>query len=384
MKKPGQGLSTKAIHAGEPETPIEGAICVPIFQSSTYLYEGQESYNDLKYMRLSNSPNHEALHQKLAALEGAEDALVAASGMAAISTALLTVLKSGDHMICQDCLYGGTLDLITNDFPALGIAHTPVDPRKPETWEQALTPETKVFYVETITNPLVQVMDLEAVVAFCRTHGLVSIIDNTFASPVNFRPAENGFDLSIHSCTKYLNGHSDIVAGAIIGGREMIERVTHKMNHLGGSLDAHACYLLHRGMKTLVVRMERHNQNALEMARFLEGHPAVAGVNYPGLENGQDFALASKLLDGYSGMLSFEMKGGVEAAEKFMTAVKLPFIAPSLGGVETLLTRPSTTSHAGLSPAQRAEAGISDGLIRVSMGLEDIQDLMEDFDQALK
>ena len=383
MKQTGPGLSTRAIHAGEPETPIEGAICVPIFQSSTYRYEGQGSYHDLKYMRLSNSPNHDALHRKLAALEGAEDALVTASGMAAISTALLTLLKAGDHLICQDCLYGGTLDLLCNDLPALGIDHTMVDPGRPDTWEQALKPGTKVFYVETITNPLVQVMDLEAVVDFCREHGLVSIIDNTFASPVNFRPAENGFDLSVHSCTKYLNGHSDIVAGAVIGSREMIERITHKLNHLGGSLDAHACFLLYRGIKTLAVRMDRHNQNALEMARFLEGHPAVAKVNYPGLENGPDFALAKKLLDGFSGMLSFEMKGGVAAAESSMARVKLPFVAPSLGGVETLLTRPCTTSHAGMSPEQRKEAGISDSLVRVSVGLEDIRDLTEDFDQAL-
>ena len=304
--------------------------------------------------------------------------------MAAITTTLLTLLKAGDHLICQDCLYGGTLDLLANDLPALGIEHTLVDPGKPETWEQALRPGTKAFYVETITNPLVQVMDLEAVVEFCRAHNLVSIIDNTFASPVNFRPAENGFDLSIHSCTKYLNGHSDIVAGAVIGSSETIGRITRKMNHLGGSLDVHACFLLHRGIKTLALRMERHNQNALEMARFLEGNPAVAKVNYPGLESTPDFAPASKLLDGFSGMLSFELKGGVEAAEKFMAAVTIPFIAPSLGGVETLLTRPATTSHSGMNPDQRRAAGISDGLIRVSMGIEDIHDLMEDFDQALK
>ncbi len=381
MKK--LGPATRAIHAGEPRPAIEGAICVPVFQSSTFEYAGQGSYHDIRYMRLNNTPNHLALHAKLAALENAEDALVTASGMAAVSAVLLTVLKKGDHVLCQDCLYGGTYDFITKDLPGLGIDHDFIDPGRPETWTDLLRPTTRAFYCETITNPLMQVMDLPAVVEFCKENGLISIIDNTFASPVFFRPAEHGFDLSIHSGTKYLNGHSDIVAGAILGPREMIVKITHKMNHLGGSLDAHACFLLHRGLKTLPLRMAYHHTSALEMARFLEAHPAVARVFHPGLPSNPDHARAESLLDGYPGMLSFELTGGLVAAESFMNKVELPFIAPSLGGVETLVTRPAATSHAGLSPDERQAAGISEGLVRVSIGLEDTADLMADFDQAL-
>lgn len=377
------GLATRAIHAGEPRPAIEGAICVPIFQSSTFEYTGQGSYHDIRYMRLNNTPNHVALHTKLAALENAEAALVTASGMAAVSAALLTVLQSGDHLLCQDCLYGGTHSFITQDLVALGIEHDFIDPARPETWADLIRPSTRVFYTETITNPLMQVMDLGAVVDFCQEHGLVSMIDNTFASPVFFRPAEHGFDLSIHSGTKYLNGHSDIVAGAVLGPSELIERVTHKLNHLGGSLDAHACFLLHRGLKTLPLRMAYHHQSALEIARFLEAHPAVARVFHPGLPENPDHARAEALLDGYPGMLSFELKGGLAAADEFLAKVELPFVAPSLGGVETLVTRPATTSHAGLSPAEREVAGISEGLVRVSIGLEDTSDLIADFDQAL-
>lgn len=376
-------LATRLIHAGEPQEPVEGAVTLPIFQSSTFVYQGQASYHDLKYIRLNNTPNHRALHHKLAALENAESALVTASGMAAISATLLALLKSGDHLLCQDCLYGGTLDLITKDLAALGIGHDFLDPERPESWAGLLKPTTRLIYVETISNPLMQVMDLEAVVGFAREHGLVSVIDNTFATPVNFRPADWGFDLSLHSGTKYLNGHSDIVAGAVIGRAELVERITHKLNHLGGSLDPHACFLLHRGLKTLAVRMDWHNRSAQRLAEFLAGHPAVTRVNYPGLPDAPDHQRASHLLDGFSGMLSFELRGGVAAAERFLSRVRLPYLAPSLGGVESLVTRPATTSHAGLSPQERQAAGISESLVRVSVGLEDPDDLVADFDQAL-
>jgi cystathionine beta-lyase/cystathionine gamma-synthase len=227
------------------------------------------------------------------------------------------------------------------------------------------------------------VTDLRAVVAFARAHGLVSVIDNTFASPVNFRPAERGFDLSIHSATKYLNGHSDIVAGAVIGRARLVETITHKLNHLGGSLDAHAAFLLHRGLKTLALRVRHQNASALELARFLEAHPAVRAVNYPGLPGHPGHALALELLDGTGGMLSFELRGGVAAAELLFRTLRLPISAPSLGGVETLITRPATTSHAGLRPEERERIGIRDGLIRVSVGIEATEDLIDDFGRAL-
>lgn len=377
-------IETKLIHAGEPEPRIYGAVSMPIFQSAMFEYAGESSYHDLKYIRLNNTPNHVALHQKLAALENAEAALVTASGMAAISSALLTVLSTGDHLLAQDCLYGGTHDFLTKDFSAFGISFDFIDGDDPNSWKAKLRPNTKAIYVETMTNPLLQVGDLKAVIEFANEHGLVSLIDNTFASPVNFRPAEWGFDLSLHSCTKYLNGHSDIVAGAVIGQAELIEKITHKLNHLGGSLDPHACFLLHRGMKTLAVRMKYQNESALKIAEFLEQYPQVERVNYPGLESHPRHQRARELFDGFSGMLSFELKGGLEAAERFIQNAKLPIIAPSLGGIETLITRPATTSHSGMSPQDRERLGITDSLIRVSVGIEATEEIIEDFAQALK
>jgi len=235
-----------------------------------------------------------------------------------------------------------------------------------------------------MSNPTLQVSDLKAAAAFAKEHGLVSLIDNTFASPINFRPAEWGFDVSLHSCTKYLNGHSDIVGGACIGGADLIERIRHKLNHLGGTMDPHAAFLLHRGMKTLALRVKQQNESALKIASFLESHSAIEKVNYPGLESYSRHQRARALFDGFSGMLSFEIKGGVEATERFMQKARLPITAPSLGGVETLMTRPSKTSHSGMSPEDRKGLGITDSLIRVSVGIEATEDLVEDFDQALR
>ena len=383
MTKVFKFLETKLIHAGEPEPRIEGAVSMPIFQSVNYEYTGETDYHSLKYIRLSNTPNHVALHQKLAASENAEDALVTASGMAAISTTLLTVLSAGDHLLVQDCLYGGTHDFITKDFPAFGIEFEFIDLDDPKSWKLKLRPNTKAIYVETMTNPLLQVGDLQAVVEFCQSHRLVSLIDNTFASPVNFRPSEWGFDISLHSCTKYLNGHSDIAAGAVIGRSILVDRVKHRLDHLGGSLDPHAAFLLHRGMKTLAVRVKYQNESTLKIARFLESHRAVARVNYPGLESHPRHQRARELFDGFGGVLSFELKGGVPAAEHFMRRTSLPILAPSLGGVETLITRPATTSHSGMSPMDRQRLGITDSLIRLSVGIEATEEMIEDFDRAL-
>lgn len=382
MEKTCHRLETKLIHAGEPVPRIGGAVCLPIFQSAMFETAGEDSYHDLRYIRLNNTPNHVAVHRKLAALENGEAALVTASGMAAITASLLTVLVPGDHLLVQDCLYGGTHEFITQDLAALGITHAFLksDPAK---WTDQVTAHTRAVYVETMTNPLLQVIDLEAVVRFARSHGLVSLIDNTFASPINFRPLDLGFDLSLHSATKYLNGHSDIVAGAVIGRDDWIKKITRRLNHLGGSLDPHACFLLHRGMKTLALRMGCHNHNALTLARALETHPAVRQVNYPGLESHPAHATARNLFDGFSGMLSFELHGGVEAAERFMAAVRLPVIAPSLGGVESLVTRPAATSHSGMKRDDRLKLGITDALIRFSAGIEHVQDLIEDFEHAL-
>ncbi|MGD9899966.1 MAG: PLP-dependent aspartate aminotransferase family protein [Calditrichaceae bacterium] len=383
MKNKSDKLATKVIHAGEPDPLINGAVSMPIFQTAMYEYSGESDQENLKYIRLNNTPNHIALGLKLAALENAESALVAGSGMAAISAALLSSLHSGDHLLAQDCLYGGTRTFITEILPEYGIQYDFIDARRPDTWISKIKPNTKVFYSESMTNPLLQVADLEAVVEFSKSNGLISMIDNTFASPVNFRPPEWGFDLSLHSGTKYLNGHSDIVAGAVIGKSDLVEKAALKLKLLGGALDPHACFLLHRGLKTLVLRMKQHNESGLKAAKFLENHPCVKNVNYPGLESNDGYSRAVKLFDGFSGMLSFEPKGGVDAAKKFIQNTTLPIIAPSLGGVETLLTRPASTSHSGLSAADRKKLGISDSLIRVSIGIEDVDDIINDFDQAL-
>jgi cystathionine beta-lyase/cystathionine gamma-synthase len=376
-------LDTLLIHAGEPRPRMGGALILPVFQSATFAFPDPSGDPALRYIRLNNTPNHEVLHAKLAALEKAEAALVTASGMAAIAAVLLTVLGSGDRILVQQGLYGGTHGLIHQDLARLGISADVVSDDDPADWRRHLQPGTRAFYVETITNPTLRVADLEAVAAFCREHGLVSIIDNTFASPVNFRPLEHGFDLSLHSATKYLNGHSDIVAGAVIGGANLVERVKQRLDHLGASLDPHACFLLHRGLKTLGVRVRQQNSGAEAVARFLSGHPAVARVNYPGLENHPDHPRAKGLFDGYGGMLSFEIDGGAAVAEAFLSHLRLPVVAPSLGGVESLITRPAATSHAGMTPAQRAAMGIGDNLVRMSVGLEAPEDLIADLDQAL-
>jgi cystathionine beta-lyase/cystathionine gamma-synthase len=382
MTRNSHRLETKLIHAGEPDPRIEGAVSIPIFQSAMFEYGDEADYHSLKYIRLNNTPNHIACHEKLAALENAEAALVAASGMAAISTALLTMLSAGDHLLIQDSLYGGTHDFVTKDLRTFGIDYSFIDGDQPASWSRQMRPNTKAIYVETMANPLLHIPDVKAVVEFAKANRLVSLIDNTFASPVNFRPAEWGFDLSVHSCTKYLNGHSDIVAGAIIGRSELVDKIKHRLDHLGGSLDPHAAFLLHRGMKTLAVRMRHHNESALRIAQFLQSHDAVEKVNYPGLESHPRYARARELFNGFSGMISFELKGDVEVAQRFMDRTTLPINAPSLGGVETLMTRPTRTSHSGMSPEDRRRLGISDRLIRLSVGIEATEDIIQDFTRA--
>jgi cystathionine beta-lyase/cystathionine gamma-synthase len=383
MSGPYKRLETKLVHAGEPRPRIDGAVEMPIFQSATFEYHGERRYDDVRYLRLNNTPNQLALHAKLAELEGSEAALVTASGMAAISTTLLTVLAAGDHLLAQNCLYGGTHDFVTREFAGLGLTVGFIDADRPDGWRAQLKANTRAVYVEAMTNPLLEVADLKAVTEFARAHGLISIIDNTFASPVNFRPIEAGFDLVVHSATKYLNGHSDIVAGAVAGSATLIERIRHKANHLGGSLDPHAAFLLNRGLKTLALRVRYQNESALRIAQFLEAHPAVARVHYAGLESHPRYARARSLFAGFGGVLSFELKGPAARADEFAGRVRIPAVAPSLGGVHTLLTRPASTSHAGLSPEDRERLGISDGLLRLSVGIEATEDLLEDFAQAL-
>ena len=377
-------LDTQLIHAGEPMPRIEGSVSMPIFQSANFVSDNAGDYDGVRYLRLNNTPNHLAVHQKLAAVEHAEAALVTASGMAAISAIALTFLKQGDHILAQRVLYGGTYDLFLRHLPDWGIDVSWVDSDAPATWADQLRPNSKMFYVETIGNPMMDVPDLAAVVQFCQANNLLSVIDNTLASPVNFCPLPFGFDVSVHSATKYLNGHSDVVAGAIMSSAARIKKVTKKLNLLGACLDTHACFLLHRGMKTMGLRVQAQNHNALTLAQFLSNHPAVAQVNYPGLPQHPQHARAKHLLAGFGGMLSFELTNGVAATERFVQRLRLPIEAASLGGVESLITLPAKTSHALLTGPERAHLGIADHLIRISVGIENSHDLMSDFAQALR
>ena len=383
MSKNSFGFTTKLVHAGEPDPRIEGAVSMPIFQSSTYEYSGEEQYDDIRYIRLNNTPNHKAIQKKLAAIECAESALVTSSGMSAITATLLTFLKQGDHLLSHKSLYGGTASFILEDLPRYGITFDLIDTTDPSGWSMMLKPNTKVIYAETITNPMLDVPELGAIVDFAKENNLISMIDNTFASPVLFSPAELGFDISLHSCTKYINGHSDIVAGAVIGSDEFIKIITSRMNHFGGSLNPGACFLLHRAIKTLELRMIRQSKNAGQIALFLENHPEILSVNYPGLVSNNSYERAKKYLSGFSAMVSFEVVGGKTRSIKFMDQLDIAINAPSLGGVETLITRPALSSHSGMDPAERVKAGITDSLIRLSVGIETVDDLITDLDQAL-
>jgi len=376
-------MRTRAVHAGEPRPLIGEAIVAPIFQSSTYRQVDDSSYHDIRYLRLNNTPNHLHVGAKIADLEGTEAAIPTSSGMSAITTALLALLESGDHIIVQDCVYGGTLEFFLQAPKAYGIDVTFVSLDDPDAWRAARLDRTRALYTESVTNPLIDVGRLDEIVAFGREHGYTTFIDNTFPSPCNFRPVDLGFDVILHSATKYLNGHSDLVGGAVAGRRETVERVRDRLNVLGGSMDPHTCYLLGRGMKTLPLRVAAQNQTAQQLAEMLARHPAVETVRYPGLAADPSHERAARWFDGFGGMLSFVPAGGLQHSDRVLAALALPIRAPSLGGVETLVSRPATSSHAGLEPGHRRSLGIADAMIRVSVGIEDADDLVADFAQAL-
>jgi cystathionine beta-lyase/cystathionine gamma-synthase len=379
----GESMDTVAVHGGERRPGPEGSVVFPIFQGTVYEIEPGTDYHDMKYLRLNSTPSQQYLHDKLAALEGAEAAVATSSGMAAVTTILLSLLRAGDHLLASDCLYGGTHDFLTERAAGLGWSVTFVDAGRPETWAAARTERTRAFLVETITNPLMRVGALDQVAEFGRREGIVTVIDNTFASPVNFRPLAAGFDVVFHSATKYLGGHSDLVAGAVMASADRIEQVRKALNLFGASLDPNPGFLLARGIKTLALRVQAQNANALALARFLQDHPAVAAVNYPGLDTHPDHQHAARLLSGFGGMLSLRLHGGEQAAQALLDAVTLAYSAPSLGGVESLVTRPAITSHAGMSEQDRDRIGITSDLIRISAGIEGTQDLIDDYAQAL-
>lgn len=376
------GLSTRAIHGEPTQRPDWTAIAPPLFQSSTFT-NPIGSTAEVRYSRYGNNPTQLAIAQRLARLEGAEAALFVGSGMGAIALAHLAVLRPGDHLVSSEWIYGGATRLFSQEFGRLGIEVTFVQPTQSREWKRALRKNTRAVFVEVLTNPLLRVVDLEPVAALCRTEGMALIVDSTFATPVNFRPFEHGADIVVHSATKYLNGHSDVVAGAVVGTEALVEEVRRLMQLWGQALDPFAGWLIDRGLRTLVVRVERQNETALTLARWCAEQPAFVRVHHPGLPSHPDAELAQRTFSGFGGMLGVELKGGTRAAERFVRALRLVAHAPSLGGVESVVSEPRLTSHRLLSVADREKAGIPDGFLRFSLGLEDSDDLIADFAQAL-
>ena len=382
MKRRGLGLSTRAIHGSLLRRAPRKPMTTPVFQSSTFINQ-VGSNEEVLYTRYGNNPNQVEIGRRLAALEGAEAAIFLASGMGATALAHLAVLQPGDHLLATDWAYGGTRVLFTREFRRVGIDVTFVDPSSTREWRRRIRKSTRAIFVETPTNPVARVLDLAPLAKLCRSHGMTLIVDSTFASPVNFRPLEHGADIVIHSATKYLNGHSDVIAGAVAATGDVIEEVRSLLKSWGPAIDPHAAWLVERGMKTLSVRMARHNDNSLALAQWLSEHPAVSAVMYPGLETHPDHELASSLLDGFGGIVGLQLKGGARAAGRMLRRLRLASHAPSLGGVETLVSEPRLTSHAGLSAKERRAQGVPDGFIRVSVGIEDVDDLIADFKRAL-
>jgi methionine-gamma-lyase len=384
------GPQTLAIHAGEPSRHgVNAGVGTNICRTSTFTFSSTQEMKEWAegkntayiYTRYGN-PTLSVAEGKIAALEGAEAAIVTASGMAAISSALLGALKQGDELLSTAQLYGGSYRLMRDVFPDMGITVRHVGISL-EGIESLVTPRTKVLYIETPTNPTLRLVNLEQAVAFAKKHKLTSIIDNTFATPALQKPIAVGFDMVVHSATKYMGGHSDIIAGAAAGSRRWMDRVRHMVIYLGGSMDPGAAFLLIRGMKTMGVRIERQCANAMAVAKFLQRHPKVARVHYPGLKSHPDHALAKKQMKNFGSMLAFDMKGGLPAASKFCDRVQLFLLAASLGGVESLVVLPIYSSHYRMSAKELELAGVTPGTVRVSVGLEDAADLIADLKQAL-
>ncbi len=380
--------TTRLIHAGA-EANETSALSVPIYQSSTFRFDTAEQGAELcnavapthLYTRWGN-PTTKALELALADVEGAGAALAFSSGMAAGVTAVMAMVKSGDHVVAANCLYAGMTELFERVLLPLGVETTFVDPEEDGAFERALRPETRLIYVETPANPTLAITDLAAVAELARSRGIFTLADNTWASPWNTRPLSLGIDAVIHSATKYLGGHSDVIAGAAMGSREWVERLWPYLKIFGGCPSPHDAWLLHRGLKTLGLRVERQNASAMALAEFLDSHPRVTQVYYPGLPGHPGHEAARKQMKGFGGMLSFEVEGGVAAGRTILESFSVITHAVSLGGVETLAVHPASTTHAPLTAEERRRADISDGLIRMSVGLEEPRDLIADLERA--
>ena len=382
MSRRRYGPSTIAVH-GEPHRRADWSPVVPpLMQSSTFV-NPVGSDEEVLYTRYGNNPNQVTIAKKYAMLEGADEALFLSSGMGATALAHLAVLRPGDHLVSSAWIYGGTRRLFDEEFGRFGIEVSYANPDQPRQWRKAIRKSTRAIFLETPTNPLVRVLDVNPLAQIAREYGFALLVDATFASPINFRPIEHGADVVISSATKYLNGHTDVIAGAVAGTASIIEEVTRLMRLWGQSLDPHSAWLIDRGLRTLDVRMERHSKNGMAVAQWADGHPAIARVSYPGLKSHPDHALAEKLLDNYGGMLALEIKGGVKATEKFLKKLRVVTHAPSLAGTESLISEPRLTSHTHMTSDERAKLGIPDGTVRLSCGLENAEDIIADLEQAL-
>jgi len=375
------GFSTDAIHVGQEPDPSTGAIIVPIYQTSTFVQEEMGKHKGYEYARTSN-PTRSALERNLARLEGGRFGFAFASGMAAIN-AVLTLLKAGDHVVAGQNIYGGTFRLFERVLKNFGLTFTYVDTTRLEGVEEAIGASTRLLFLETPTNPLMEITDLAAASALAHRHNVLVAVDNTFMSPYLQRPLALGADFVVHSTTKYLNGHSDGVGGSVVlNDSQLAERLKFIQNAAGAVLGPMDSWLVLRGVKTLAVRMRQHNENGMAVAEFLHNHPKVKKVNYPGLPSHPQHALAKKQMKGFGGMLSFET-GSIENARTLLKSVRLCSLAESLGGVETLISHPASMTHASVPPEDRRRLGITDGLVRISVGIEDVEDLIADLDQAL-
>jgi len=378
--KSNPGINTLCTHYGELEdTQFKGAVS-PLYMATSYAFTDVEIK---RYPRYFNTPNQLALSKKIAALEHTEAALIFGSGMAAVSTSLLAFLKQGDHVLLQKTLYGGTFNLVTEEFEKFGIEYSFTNNLSEAAFAEKIQPNTKVIYIETPSNPLMTITDIEMVAKLAKKQGIVTMIDNTFASPVNQNPIDLGIDIVIHSATKYMGGHSDILAGAVAASHEHIERIFQMGKNLGGNLSDYTVWLLERSIKTMGIRVKAQNRNAKRLAKFLKSHPDVANVYYPGLKSHPDYEIAKKQMRGYGGMLSFELSKSIDVTE-FMNNLKLIKPSMSLAGVESTILLPSQTSHALLSEEERKAQGISENLLRFSVGIEEKKDLIADIEQALE
>jgi cystathionine beta-lyase/cystathionine gamma-synthase len=378
---------TQAVRGGTDLRKKNGPLVNPIYQTSTFEVTDNDEQvratkTDMFYTRYGN-PTHTVAEKCIAELENAEAALLFASGMGAITTSILALVKSGDHIVAQRDIYGGVTKFLSQWLPKLGVETTFVDTTEYEQHARAIRPNTKLLYLESPTNPTLRVVDLKKTSALAKQHGLISLIDSTFATPINSRPAEFGIDVVLHSGTKYFSGHSDLICGVAAGRADLIAKIKETRTTLGGTMDPHAAWLLLRGIKTLAVRVQRQNDNALRIAQFLASHPTVASVNYPFLEGHAQRALAMDQMSGGGGVLSFEVAGSGNDARQVVESLKLFTLAPSLGGVDSLVTIPVYTSHAMISPEHRATMGVTDQLVRLSIGIESSDDLVADLEQAL-